>query len=100
MNNIEISNKIETIEDLDLFLTSCNKTIELIAAQAPSDSLVKMALDYDGEFFLVHLELISQQLMIDLEAQAKTPFMALENAQKASLEKVHKWSATRKLQTA
>ena len=103
MNNIEISKNIEnidTIEDLDLFLTSCNKAMEVIAAKAPSDAIVKMGLDHDGEFFLVRIELVSAELMIDLEAQAKTPFMALENAHKASLDKVHKWSATRKLQTA
>ncbi|MNL35199.1 hypothetical protein D3C87_1572140 [compost metagenome] len=100
MNNIEISNNIKSIEDLDLFLASCSKALEKVSAQAPSDSLVKMGLDHDGEFFLVRIELISQELMMDLEAQAKTPFMALENALKASLDKVQKWSVSRKVHTA
>jgi hypothetical protein len=100
MNNIEITPNIESLEDLDQFLATCSNAIERITAAAPSDSSVRMALDHDGSFYLVRVELISTQVMLDLEAQAVSPFMALENVLKTSLERISKWSASRKLQTA
>ncbi len=100
MDNISFSPAFEKFEDKDQLLVVCGGAIERITSHAPSDGLIQMKLDFDGNYFSVRVELISQQLMLEFEARASSPFIALEDVQKASLEKIKKWSVSRKLKVA
>lgn len=100
MTNVEIRTDSMTIPDKEQFLLSCGRIFERITASAPSDSIIHMAVDYDGSDYLVNLDLVSGELNFSSVANAKSAFVALEKIHKDSMERIGKWSATRKIEVA
>jgi|GEM_PF-1692588 len=87
-------------EDHDHFLTCCHQAMDQLSAQAPSDSLNKLTVDYKENAYQVLVEIISKELNLAITASAQSPFMALERAQYEALERVLKWTITRKIEVA
>jgi hypothetical protein len=88
------------LPDKEQFLVSCGRVVERISSAAPSDSLINVAVDYDGDDFLLSLDVISGDLNFSVVHEAKSPFVALEKIQKDSMERIKKWSVTRKIEVA
>lgn len=95
MNNIEIKTDVTTIPGSEKFLRTCFNALERLAALAPSDNSIRMSVDQDGEHYSVGIIVASQELRFTAESSSKSPFMALEQTFKESLEKVMKWSTSR-----
>ena len=100
MKNVEIRTESLTLPDKEQFLLSCGRVVERITASAPSDSIINLAVDYDGENYLVNLDLVSGDLNFSSVADAKSAFVAIEKIHKESMERIKKWSATRKIEVA
>lgn len=100
MTNVEIRTDSLTLPDKEQFLLSCGRVVERITASAPSDSIIHMAVDFDGADYLVNLDLVSGELNFSSVANAKSAFVALEKIHKDSIERIKKWSATRKIEVA
>jgi hypothetical protein len=100
MNNIELKTDVTNIPGSEKFMKTCFNALERLAALAPSDNSIQMSVDQKGDTYLVAITVASQELRFALETAAKSPFMALEQTFKDSLEKVMKWSASRQLKLA
>lgn len=100
MNNIELKTDVTNIPGSEKFLKTCFNALERLAALAPSDNSIQMSVAQDGDHFLVGIIVASQELRFAAEASSKSPFMALEQTFKDSLDKVMKWSTSRQLQLA
>ncbi|MBO9666050.1 MAG: hypothetical protein J7501_04495 [Bdellovibrio sp.] len=100
MNYVDIKTDCMPLPDKEQFLVSCGRVVERISASAPSDSLINVAVDYDGDDFLLSLDVISGELNFSVVHEAKSPFVALEKIHKDSMERIKKWTATRKIQVA
>lgn len=99
MNNVEIRTDNIALPEKEQLLISCGRVLEKIAARAPSDSRIKMYVDFEGDDFVVNVDIVSGELMISTTSEAKSPFMALEKADKVVTDRVMKWSATRQVET-
>ncbi|QLY26001.1 hypothetical protein [Bdellovibrio sp. KM01] len=99
MNNVELRTENIALPEREQLLISCGRVLERLAANAPSDSRLKMAVDHDGDDFVVDVELISGEMQFSVVADAKSPFMALEKANKEVSDRIKKWSATRLVET-
>lgn len=100
MNNIEMKTDVLTIPGNEQFLKKCFHALERIASLAPSDNSIKMSVAQDGESYLVGITVASKELRFATEAASQSPFMALEQSFKESLDKVMKWSTSRQLRHA
>ncbi|WP_413559902.1 hypothetical protein [Bdellovibrio sp. HCB209] len=99
MNNVDIRTDEIALPEKEQLLVSCGRVLDKISARAPSDSRIKMSVDSEGDSFIVNVDLVSGELMISIASEARSPFMALEKADKAVTDRVMKWSATRQVET-
>jgi hypothetical protein len=99
MNNVELRTENIALPEKDQLLVSCGRVLDKLAASAPSDSIMNMAVDFDGEDFIIDVELVSGELQFSVVADAKSPFMALEKVVKEVSDRIKKWSATRQVET-
>lgn len=100
MNNIDIKTDVTAIPGSEKFLKTCFNALERLAALAPSDNSIRMSVDQDGENYLVGIIVASTELRFTTENSNKSPFMALEQTFKDSLDKVMKWSTSRQFKLA
>ncbi|WP_374029974.1 hypothetical protein [Bdellovibrio bacteriovorus] len=100
MTHVEIKNEEMTPTDKTQFLIACGRSLEKVTASAPSDSLVTMVVDYDGDDYFVSFDLISGDLSFTAVGTARSPFVALEKANKDSMDRISKWTLSRKIETA
>ena len=100
MMNVKLKTDSMALPEKEQFLISCSRTLEKIAEVAPSDSIMNMSIDFDGEEYILDLELVSGELRISAVGSAKSPFVALEKILMHSLERIRKWTATRKIEVA
>ncbi|UYL10026.1 hypothetical protein B9G69_005480 [Bdellovibrio sp. SKB1291214] len=99
MNNVELRTENIALPEKDQLLVSCGRVLDKLAASAPSDSIMNMAVDFDGEDFIIDVELVSGEMQFSVVADAKSPYMALEKAVKEVSDRIKKWSATRQVET-
>lgn len=100
MNNVEIKTDSIALPEKEQFLVACSRVMEKIASVAPSDASLNMTVDFDGEEYIADLEMVSGELQISAIGSARSPFVALEKIHQHSLERIRKWSATRKIEVA
>lgn len=98
MRHLEINLESMTLGEQIRFKQFCKKVIDRITASAPSDSIVKMVVDFDGREYLANINVVSSDLCFSFVENASSPFVAMERVQKDTLEKIRKWIARRDLQ--
>lgn len=92
--NCNVKGKLENKKYQEL-VTLCNQCLERISDLAPSDNDVKLVIDEEKDHYLASLHVASIGLTLDLQNEAKSPFMAVEGITKEALQNIQKWSVLR-----